>query len=96
MRRDDALNRLRALKPSFTEMNIRRLALFGSTARDEAGSESDVDLLIEFDKRPAGLVELARRKREFEEYLGCAVDLVTFAGVQKPHHLHILEEAIDV
>jgi len=42
--RDEAIHRLRALEPQLREMGIVSLYLFGSTARDEAGSESDVDL----------------------------------------------------
>ena len=96
MNRDEALSRLRALKPRFADMNIRRLALFGSTARDEAGPDSDVDILIEFAARPVGLFEFARRQRELGEYLGGAVDLVSFDALVKPRHKHILDEAVDV
>jgi len=51
------------------------LALFGSTARDEAGPESDVDLLVEFHETP-GLTEYMRLKFWLEDSLGRPVDLV--------------------
>ena len=95
MQRDEALKRLRLLKPKFPEMNIRRLALFGSTARDEAAPESDVDLLIEFDN-PVGFFGFFKTQGELERYLETHVDLVAFDAIKKNHHLHILNEAVDV
>ena len=51
------------------------LSLFGSMARDEAGPESDVDVLVEFRETP-GLTEYMRLKFWLEEGLGRQVDLV--------------------
>lgn len=42
--RAEAIRRLRALEPQIRAMGIVSLYLFGSTARDEAGPDSDVDL----------------------------------------------------
>jgi len=47
--RERILARLRAEAPRLRSRGIRRLSLFGSMARAEAGSKSDVDLLIEID-----------------------------------------------
>lgn len=56
---------------------IRHLSLFGSTARGEAGPESDIDLAAEIDPEAnldlLGLIALERR---LEEILGRRVDLV--------------------
>ena len=77
MRKDKALNLLRE---HFTEtqrqFGVKRLALFGSTVRDEAREGSDIDLLVEFEGK-------ADSKRYFglmfylEDLLGCTLDLVT-------------------
>jgi len=91
----DILKKLRDLKPRFGEMNIKRLALFGSHARGDADEDSDVDLLVEFDK-PVGFFELIGTKYKFEEYLGEKVDVTTFNAIRKPRHIHILNEAVDV
>jgi predicted nucleotidyltransferase len=50
--------------------------LFGSQARREASSESDVDLLVRFEGRQS-LIDLARVEREIGEVIGQSVDLVT-------------------
>lgn len=47
--RERILARLRAEAPRLRARGIRRLSLFASMARAEAGSKSDVDLLIEVD-----------------------------------------------
>jgi len=55
---------------------VKSLILFGSVARNEARPDSDVDLLVEFD-RPVGLFTFVRLKRYLEEILDSTVDLGT-------------------
>lgn len=51
--------------------HIRRLSLFGSQARGNAGPESDIDLLVEFDENMApGLIGLAAMEAELSGLLG--------------------------
>jgi uncharacterized protein len=61
------------------EFGVRRMGLFGSFARDEADEDSDVDLVVEFE-RPVGLrfVDLAEH---LERVLGRKVDVLTPAGI---------------
>jgi predicted nucleotidyltransferase len=66
--------------PYLTEhFGVKRIGLFGSFARGTARSDSDVDILVEFDK-PIGL-----RFMEFADYLeqvlGRKVDVLTPAGL---------------
>jgi hypothetical protein len=57
---------------------INYLGLFGSVARGEQTKNSDVDLLVKFNKNnKIGLFELDNLQREFEKRLGKKVDLVT-------------------
>lgn len=61
----------------FKTQPVLKAWLFGSYARGEETSESDVDLLVEFDhSSPIGLFAYARMWRELQERLGCDVDLV--------------------
>jgi uncharacterized protein len=50
--------------------------VFGSYAKDQQTSKSDVDLLVEFEQ-PIGLFSFAGLKNEISEILGLPVDLVT-------------------
>lgn len=55
--------------------HIKRLGIFGSFARDEADDNSDVDILVEFEK-PIGL-DFVLLGDELEDILGVRVDIVT-------------------
>ena len=58
---------------------IRRLSLFGSTMKGTAKSDSDVDLLVEFEPgRTPGLLGLAEMEAELSDLMqGRRVDLRT-------------------
>ncbi len=50
---------------------IRKLSLFGSALRSDFRSDSDIDLLVEFQPGPApSLFDLARMERELSTLLG--------------------------
>jgi hypothetical protein len=77
------------------DFGVKSLALFGSVARNEATSVSDVDLLVEFDGRPVGLFHLSRTQHHLEIILGIPrVDLVLRDGIKPALRDHILREAI--
>jgi hypothetical protein len=81
MTRDDLMQRLRELKPWLADLGIVNLRLFGSYARDEAGPESDVDLLVDT-SRPMGL-EFLTAERLLGERLGRVVEFCS-AEVMHP------------
>lgn len=70
-----------ALKSPYTA-NIKRLALFGSHAREDATPKSDIDLLVEF-VEPVGFFTMAQIQRYLEERLGKRIDLVTPNGLSQ-------------
>ncbi len=63
-----------------SEFGIRKIGLFGSFAKGQPGEQSDIDIVVEFE-RPIGL-----RFMELVEYLetllGRKVDILTPTGVQ--------------
>ena len=73
---------------------VRELALFGSTLRQDHRPDSDIDLLVSFE--PAAHVTfltLARMQRELEALLGRKVDLVPKDGLKPGIRDHILTTA---
>lgn len=56
--------------------HLRRLQVFGSVARGEAGPDSDLDLLVEFEG-PATLDGYMGLKEDLESRLRIRVDLAT-------------------
>ncbi len=77
MTRDELLERLRELKPWLEAQGIVNVRLFGSYARDEAGPDSDVDLLVET-SRPMGL-EFLTNERLLGERLGLPVEFCSIS-----------------
>ncbi len=93
LRWDGILRALRESRELLQGFGVARLSLFGSFARDEGRDESDVDLLVEFD-RPIELFEFARLQRQLGELLGHRVDLVTPAALKPQLRDRILREAV--
>ena len=96
MSRQDVLKVLRRETPKVrARFGVKRLALFGSVARDEARPDSDVDVLVEFDG-PATLDRYMGLKFHLEDALGARVDLVTTTGLKSRVRPVVEREAIDV
>ena len=91
--RDEVLSRLAALKPWLTSQGVTRVRLFGSHARDEAGSDSDVDLIVDL-VRPMGL-RFFTLQDEVAARLGTPVDLVTEASLASDIRHTALRDAVD-
>ena len=76
--------------------HIRNLALFGSVLRDDFGSSSDVDVLVEFEQgQEPDLFRLIELQDELSRILGHKVDLVERRAVERSENYirrrHILE-----
>jgi predicted nucleotidyltransferase len=96
MNRSAALEILTQSKATLAERyRVTRLALFGSTARDAARSDSDVDVLVSFDG-PATSERYFGVQFYLEDLLGCGVDLVTDKALRAELRPHIENEAVDV
>ncbi len=93
MRREEALRRLAEHRDELAAMGAGSLSIFGSVARDEAGPDSDVDVLIEFD-RHLSLFDLGRIQIRLEEILGQRVDLVMPESLRPRLRARVLAEAI--
>jgi predicted nucleotidyltransferase len=70
----------------------RNVRVFGSVARGEAGDESDVDLLVEFEPGRT-LLDQPDLVVELEELLGRKVHVVTEGGLYWLLRRRILKEA---
>lgn len=75
---------------------IRRLAVFGSALRDDFGTDSDVDMLVEFD--PDANVGLRFFEIEYglSQLVGRRVDLNTPGFLSRHFREEVLKEAQDI
>lgn len=82
MRKAEAIRRLRDQQAVIREMGATSLYVFGSTARDEAGEASDLDLFVDYDPDgPFSLIDLLRIRRHIADELGIEADVTTRAGL---------------
>lgn len=96
MNRTRALELLSEHRPVLTErFGVTRLALFGSTARDTARSDSDIDILVAFNG-PADSQRYFGVQFYLEDLFGCNVDLVTEKALRPELRPFIEKEAIRV
>ncbi len=96
MNREKTLHILEASKQTLMErFAVTRLALFGSTVRNEAKPESDVDVLVAFDG-PATSKRFFGVQFYLEDRLGCRVDLVTEKALRPELRPYVEQEMIYV
>jgi uncharacterized protein len=77
MRREEAIARLTEHEAELRQLGVERLYLFGSTARDEAKEDSDVDLFFDHPEGSLGLFRLMEVKELAALILGCRADIMT-------------------
>lgn len=82
-------------KKELSRPGSRHLAIFGSTARDEAKKTSDIDILVDFDTKGDlfGFIDL---KFYLEDLLDCEVDLVTKQALHPALKKRILSQAKEI
>ena len=91
MTRDEFFDRIEAHQTELSRAGVRRLGVFGSVARNEAGPNSDVDILVEFDVLP-DLYEFAALRDRLAEIVGRPVDLTTPHALKPRLRSRILDE----
>jgi predicted nucleotidyltransferase len=96
MNREQLLALLAEHKPVLAErFGVRRLALFGSFARGTQRDDSDVDVLVGFDRVPTP-DEFFGVQFYLEDRLGCAVDLVTETALRPQIRPYVERDAIPI
>jgi predicted nucleotidyltransferase len=76
-------------------MGVDHLSLFGSTARDDATSDSDVDVIVDFNGG-ATLDRYLDLKDRLETILGTRVDLVTRKALKPRLRAIVAAEAVQI
>lgn len=76
--------------------HIRRLALFGSVLREDFTPESDVDVLVEFERGHVPGLAFFGLERELSELLGRKADLNTAGFLSRYIVDDVLAEAEDL
>jgi uncharacterized protein len=96
MQRDEVIAKLRAHEADLHQIGIARLYLFGSIARQEARSDSDVDLFFDTDNPRFSLIELVDVQDRVSNILGTGTDVTTRASLHPMLRDRIETEALRV
>jgi predicted nucleotidyltransferase len=92
---NDIKTTLFQLKPELQEKyHVKTLGIFGSAARNEMSSQSDIDIIVDFDQ-PVGIdfIDLANY---LELKMKLPVDLVSQKGIKPQYYASIEKEIIYV
>jgi predicted nucleotidyltransferase len=95
MKRDEVLAILRAHQQEIQSLGIISLQLFGSVARDEAKSNSDVDLLADLEQT-ISLFQFIKAKFFLQDLLNCRVDLGTKDALKEHLRQSVLGDSVYV
>ncbi|WP_186419217.1 nucleotidyltransferase family protein [Bosea sp. CS1GBMeth4] len=97
MTRDEATAELVCRAKALRDRGALAAFVYGSTARDEAREDSDVDIFIDVDPgRKFSLLDLVGMERYLTEELGVAIDLTTRSSLHPKLRAQIEREAIQV
>ncbi|GAA4317387.1 nucleotidyltransferase family protein [Compostibacter hankyongensis] len=86
------LNTLHRQRKELEKYGVQRIGLFGSFVRGDDTQESDIDLLVDFNKQQKNLRNLVYLGDFLEGLFDRKVDLVTPQGLSKYIGPHILKE----
>ena len=92
----DILNKHSKELIDFCKSNkIKKLSLFGSYLKNKYNAESDIDMLVEFEKNTGyGLLDITRIERELSELIKKKVDLRTPEELSKYFRDKVVKESL--
>ena len=73
---------------------VKKIGIFGSVARGEAKDESDVDVLVEFERGKTNFDNFMDLSFFLESLFGRKVDLITTTGLHKYIRPYVKKEVI--
>jgi len=96
MKRADAIARLREHEAELRRLGVEHLYLFGSTARDDAGEDSDVDLFFDHRRGALSLLRVMDVRDAAARILGRRADTMTRGSLHPALRARIEASALQV
>jgi predicted nucleotidyltransferase len=96
MKRAEAIARLLEHESELKRLGVQHLYMFGSTARDDARQDSDVDLFFDYPPGTFGLYELMDVKETAARILGQKTDIMTRGSIHRVIKDRVIATAMQV
>ena len=96
MHREQAIAQLKQHEAELRRLGVKRLYLFGSTARGTAREDSDINLFFDYERGKLGLFELMEIKERTSCILGRKADIMTRDSLHKVLRRRIEASALQV
>jgi predicted nucleotidyltransferase len=94
MRHAEAISLLKSHEAELKQLGVEHLYIFGSTARNEARNDSDIDLFFDHARGQLGVYELMDVKSLASSILGRSADVMTRASLHPMLRKRIEESAV--
>lgn len=93
-------NKINKIKKPIIEVlkkhGVKKAGIFGSYARGEEKTDSDIDILIDVGGRKFSLLDLVSLEMELEKRMGKKIDLLTYAGINSHLKEYILKDEVKI
>jgi uncharacterized protein len=94
IQKSEILNKLKSSKPELNKYGVAKIGLFGSSVRNEANENSDIDIIIDFYSSSETFDNYMNTCNYLENvFLGIKLDIVTEKGLSPFIGPYILKEA---
>lgn len=90
--KNNILSTIRGNQKAIKSFGVKRIGLFGSFVREEQDSESDIDLLVEFDHGKKTFHNFIELSFFLEELFKARIELVTAEAVSPYLKPYIMKE----
>jgi predicted nucleotidyltransferase len=94
MERVNVIAKLKEHEAELKQPGVQHLYLFGSTARGDAGEDSDVDLFFDYEEGRFGLFDLMEVQEQASRILGRKADVMTRDSIHKMLRARIEASAV--
>jgi len=79
---EDVLRKIKENREEIKKFDVIKIGLFGSYPRGEQREDSDIDIVVEFEKGKATLENFLDLAEYLEKLLGRRIDLITSEGLK--------------
>ena len=92
MNKEEIIRKIRENRKKIESFGVKKIGIFGSIVRGEAKKDSDIDIVVEFERGKASFKNFCALVDFLEELFGRKVDILTPDGIESIRIKHVKEE----